>query len=139
MASRAVLDAFWAWVDETSAKLTTNKKLTRALGYALNHKNELETLLEDGRLEISNNLCESYIRPFAIARRACLFADTPKRAQTNAVLYTLVDTARANGFNVYEYLRYLLESIPNLNFYNHPDLIDAYLPWPQELPEANHP
>ena len=57
--------------------------------------------MEDGRVPISNNLCEANIKPFATARRAWLFADTPKGAAANAVLYTLVESARANGLDVY--------------------------------------
>lgn len=135
-ASRELLDAFWSWVENTITIPTTNEKLTKALNYSLNHKNELEMFLEDGRLEISNNLCESHIRPFATARRAWLFADTPNGARANAVLYTLVETARANDLNVYAYLDYLLAEMPNADFCNHPEIIDAMLPWSDKLPES---
>ena len=135
-ASRALLDAFWSWVENTITIPTTNEKLTKALNYSLNHKNELEMFLEDGRLEISNNLCESHIRPFATARRAWLFADTPNGARANAVLYTLVETARANDLNVYAYLDYLLAEMPNADFCNHPEIIDDMLPWSDKLPES---
>lgn len=135
-ASRALLDAFWSWVENTISIPTTNEKLTKALNYSLNHKKELEMFLEDGRLEISNNLCESHIRPFATARRAWLFADTPNGARANAVLYTLVETARANELNVYAYLDYLLAEMPNADFYNHPEIIDDMLPWSDKLPES---
>ena len=84
-ASRPILDAFWAWVEETSALATTNEKLTQALGYSKNQKKYLETFLEDGRLPISNNLCEANIKPFATARRAWLFADTPKGGKCNPI------------------------------------------------------
>ena len=127
-ASRALLDAFWSWVENTISIPTTNKKLTKALNYSLNNKKELEMFLEDGRLEISNNLCESHIRPFATARRAWLFADTPNGARANAVLYTLVETAKENDLNVYAYLDYLLAEMPNAAFYNHPEIIDDMLP-----------
>ena len=135
-ASRALLDAFWSWVENTISIPTTNEKLTKALNYSLNHKKELEMFLEDGRLEISNNLCESHIRPFATARRAWLFADTPNGARANAVLYTLVETARANDLNVYAYLDYLLAEMPNADFCNHPEIIDDMLPWSDKLPES---
>jgi len=114
---------------------TTNEKLTKALGYARNQRKYLETFLVDGRLAISNNLCESHIRPFATARKAWLFADTPKGATANAVLYTLVETARANDLNIYEYLNYVLKVMPDTDFYNQPELVDKYLPWSKELPE----
>lgn len=115
--SRPILDAFWAWVEETSALATTNEKLTQALGYSKNQKKYLETFLEDGRLPISNNLCEANIKPFATARRVWLFADTPKGA--NAILYTLVESARANKLDVYEYLKYLLAEIPGSQYLEH--------------------
>ncbi len=134
-ASRAILDAFWSWVEETSAISTTNENLTKALNYAKNQKKYLETFLEDGRLPISNNLCEANIKPYAVARRAWLFADTPRGATANAILYTLVESAKANILDVYEYLKYILEAMPNTDFKNHPELLDKYLPWSKDLPE----
>lgn len=135
VASRAILDAFWSWIEKTSALSTTNEKLTKALAYATNHKDYLETFLEDGRLPISNNLCEANIKPYAMARRAWLFADTPKGATANAVLYTIVESAKANALDVYEYIRFLLNTMPDTDFHNHPKQIDAYLPWSKDLPQ----
>lgn len=135
-ASRPILDAFWSWVDKTSALSTTNELLTQALNYAANQREYLETFMEDGRLPLTNNLCESHIRPFATARRAWLFADTPKGAKASAVLYTLVESAKANNLDVYEYLKYLLAEMPNNRHLEHPEVIDRYLPWSAELPEG---
>ena len=114
---------------------TTNEKLTQALGYAQNQRGYLETFLEDGRIPLSNNLCEANIKPFATARRAWLFADTPRGAFANGVLYTLVESARANGLDVYEYLKYLLTEMPNNHHLENPSVIDQYLPWSEELSE----
>jgi transposase len=134
-ASRAILDAFWTWVEETSAMNTTNEKLRQALTYVTNQRKYLETFLKNGKLPISNNYCEAGLRPFATARRAWLFADTPKGATANAVLYTLVETAKANELNIYNYLKFLLEKMPNTDFHNHPELIERYMPWSEELPD----
>ena len=71
--------------------LTTNEKLTQALGYTRNQRKYLETFPEDGRIPISNNLCEANIKPFATARRAlvCL-SDTPERhLRTGSYIYWL--------------------------------------------------
>lgn len=133
--SRPILDAFWSWVDETAAIPTTNEKLTAALNYSKNQKKHLETFLEDGRLPISNNLCEASIRPFATGRRAWLFADSQKGATANAVLYTLVESARANELDVYEYLNYLLTEIPNSDYLQQPEVLEKYLPWSFDLPD----
>ena len=134
-ASRAALDAFWSWCDKTDNIPTTNEKLTKALNYANGHRAQLETFLEDGRLEISNNLCESHIRPFATGRRSWLFADTPKGATASAVAYTLAESAKSNGLNVYEYFRHILMQMPNNDFQNHPEEIERLLPWSDELPK----
>lgn len=134
-ASKPILDVFWSWVNETSGMHTENKKLTEALTYCKNQRKNLETFLEDGRIPISNNLCESTIRPFATARRAWLFADTPDGAFANGVLYTLVESAKANDLDAYEYLKYLLEEMPNNHYLEQPEILERYLPWSEELPE----
>ena len=133
----ALLDAFWSWVEKTRELPTTNEKLTKALNYAKNHKEGFQTFLEDGRLVISNNLIESHIRPFAVGRKAWLFADTPKGAKANAVLYTIVESARANDLDVYEYLNYLLTELPEIGYAHEkaPEILDKYLPWSDQLPE----
>ena len=66
---------------------------------------------------------ESAIRPFATARRAWLFADTPKGAKASAVLYTLAESARANDLDIFEYLKYLLMEMPNNRHLEHPEVI----------------
>jgi len=134
-ASQPILDAFWSWVENTSKMHTTNEKLTGALTYSVNQKKHLETFMKDGRIPISNNLCEANIKPFATARRAWLFADTPKGARANAILYTIVETAKANKLDVYEYLKYLLEEMPNNNYLQHSEILENYLPWSSELPD----
>ena len=103
-----------------------------------NQRKYLETYLEDGRLPVSNNYCKANIKPFATARRAWLFADTPKGAFANGVLYTLVESARANELDVYEYLKYLLTEMPNNHHLEDPSVIDSLLPWSKELPEQCH-
>lgn len=86
-------------------------------------------------IPLSNNYCEANIKPFATARRAWLFADTPRGAFANGVLYTLVESARANKLDVYEYLKYLLSEMPNNHHQEDPTVIDRLLPWSEELPE----
>lgn len=131
----ATLEAFWLWVEKTDQIPTSNENLTQGLGYVQNQRKYLETFLEDRRIEISNNLCESHIRLFATSRPALLFADTPKGATANAVLYTVVETAKANNLNVYEHLKYLLSEMPNIDFHNKPGLLESYLPWSDKLPK----
>lgn len=134
-ASRPILEAFWSWVEATSNLYTTNEKLTTALTYTKNQRRYLETFLEDGRIPLSNNRVESHIKPFCNARKSWLFADSPKGAVASAIVYSIVETAKANDLNTYEYLKYLLTNIPNLDIHNHPERLEHYLPWSKQLPQ----
>ena len=70
------------------------------------------TYLEDGRCSFSNNLSENAIRPFTLGRKNWLFSDTSKGAEASAIVYTMVEMAKAHNLNVYKYLNYLLEWLP---------------------------
>ena len=87
--------------------------LGQAIGYALNQWPTLITFLDDGHLEIDNNRAENAIRPFVIGRKNWLFAGSPKGAETSALLYSLIETAKANRLEPWAYLNHLLERLPH--------------------------
>lgn len=134
--SREVLDEFWCWVEKTSEKMTTNIKLQEALNYSKNQRVYLENFLLDGRISISNNHAENAIRPFAAHRRSWLFADTPRGAEASAIAYSIVETAKANDLNVFEYLVHIFKNLPNIDFCRNPELLKDYLPWSEKLPDC---
>ena len=70
------------------------------------------TYLEDGRCSFSNNLSENSIRPFTLGRKNWLFSDTPKGAEASAIVYTMVEMAKAHNLNIYKYLDHLLQNLP---------------------------
>jgi len=80
-------------------------------------------------------LAEQSIRPFTIGRKNSLFSDTPKGAFASAVIYSLVESAKANGLKPYVYFQYLLSRMPDMDFKNDPEKLEALLPWSAELPE----
>lgn len=61
-----VLDAFWSWAENSMKKVLPKSKTGKALQYALNHKEKLQTYLEDGNCLISNNIAENSIKPFTV-------------------------------------------------------------------------
>ena len=83
-------------------------------------------MLEDGRLEVDNNLCENAIRPFALGRKNWMFSDTPAGAEASARLYSLVETAKANGLEPYAYLRRVFIDLTQATTLED---IEALLPW----------
>jgi len=87
------------------------------------------TFLDDGDCDISNNLAENSIRPFTVGRKNWLFAGSPTGASASAAVYTIVETAKANGLNPYKYLEYLLKLIPSIPSEQRKDLLDKLLPW----------
>ena len=107
---KPTLDAFWKWISQQSPKKGT--RFEKAVNYAQNHKDEFMTYLEDGRCSFSNNLSENAIRPFTVGRRNWLFSDAPKGADASAMVYTMVEMAKAHNLNIYKYLNYLLEQLP---------------------------
>ena len=99
---KPILDAFWNWLEQQHPNKGT--RLAKAVNYAQNRKDTLMTYLEDGHCSLSNNLSENAIRPFTIGRKNWLFSASPKGATASAIVYTMVEMAKANGLNTYKYL-----------------------------------
>lgn len=124
-----VLEAFWSWVEETAPKALPNSKLGKAFTYAKNQKLGLMNYLLDGNCSISNNLAENSIRPFTIGRKNWLFSGSPKGAEASAGIYTLIETAKANGLNPMKYIQFILSDIPGTAFLEFPEYLEEYMPW----------
>lgn len=128
---KPILEAFWSWLEKLSP--LRGSRLGKAVNYALNQRPYLENYLLDGRCSISNNIAENSIRPFVLGRKNWLFSDTPKGADASAMVYSIVETAKANNLNVYAYLNYLLLYMPGLNYQSDPELMDDLMPWSERV------
>lgn len=131
-----VLNAFWAWTDSTAGEALPKSKLRQALNYALSHKQDLMNYLEDGNCSISNNLAENCIRPFTIGRKNWLFSGSPKGAEASAAVYSIVESAKANGLTPYKYLYYIFNRLPGEPFGQYPEILEDYLPWSPQVQAA---
>ena len=87
------------------------KWLLKSKSYAQNQKAHLCAFLEHGEIEISNNQVENVIRPFVVGRKGWLFADTPQGAEASAIIYSLMETAKANSLRLDDYLLHLLSAV----------------------------
>ena len=130
---KPILEAFWCWLE--SLNVLKGSALGKAVTYAMNQRPFMENYLLDGRCAISNNAAENAIRPFTVGRKNWLFADTPKGASASAAVYSLIETAKANGLNVFAYLQHLLLYMPDTDWQNHPEELDDLLPWSPEVQE----
>lgn len=122
-----LLEAYWLWIKTLDP--VPGSKLAEAVTYAQNQKPYLSAFLEHGEVELSNNFAENAIRPFVVGRKNWLFSDTPKGADSSAIVYTIVETAKANGLDPYTYLRYLLLELPFLGRDPSQNDLEGFLPW----------
>ena len=124
--SRAVIDELRRWLDQMLSTVPPTSVLGGALGYLHRQWPRLIPYLARGDLPIDNNPAENAIRPFVVGRKAWLFSDTQAGARASALIYSLVETAKANGMEPYLWLRNALRALPTATTVEH---FEALLPW----------
>ena len=126
---KPIVEGFLSWLDKQNP--VRGSRMDKAVTYIQNRRDYLMTYLEDGRCSFSNNLSENAIRPFTVGRKNWLFCDTPHGAQASAIVYTMVEMAKANGVNVYHYITYLLEKLPDDSMSDNE--LDQLAPWNEKV------
>ncbi len=131
-----LVEAYFAWVKAQNPVTILSEKTRDGLSYSINHERQLKTFLENGMVPIDNSATERAIRPFTIGRANWHIIDTVHGAEASAMIYSLVETAKANNLKIYEYLKYLLEKIPEHMEDTNLDFTDDLLPWSESLPDC---
>jgi transposase len=124
------LEVFKSWLDANVGRVMKGGLTRKAMDYTLNQWPTLTGYCERGDLHISNVLAENAIRPFAVGRKAWLFADTPQGAHASATCYSLIETAKANDLEPSAYIRHVLERIADADTL---EKLERLLPWNVEL------
>lgn len=114
------------WLECHGPKLVKGGLTRNAIDYTLNQWPKLTRYCDDGHLRLSNILAENAIRPVALGRKAWLFSDTPAGARASATFFSLVETAKANGLEPFEYLHKVLQQLP---YAETVEDMEALLPW----------
>ncbi len=112
-----------------------SERMNKAIQYALNQEEKLREFLNDGNIPLDNGKSERLIRAYSIGRANWLFADTLTGANVNAIMYSIVETTRANSADVRIYLQYLLEKIPaamDKGTADSKEFLDGMMPWSSE-------
>lgn len=107
-----LLEEFRHWLDARVGSTPPQGLLGKAMNYMLKQWPRLILYVQDPHVGLDNNAAENAIRPFAVGRKNWLFAGSPAGAQSSATLYSVVETAKANGLEPYRYLRFLFERLP---------------------------
>ncbi len=127
-----LLKDFFDFCEEYQGKGLPKNLTGIAVNHALNQKDTFMTFLEDPKLELSNNAAERAVKPFVIGRKNFLFCNTPNGANSSAVIFSIIETAKENGLKPFEYLEFLFENIRLGN-----DVAEL-VPWSEKIPEKIH-
>jgi hypothetical protein len=127
--SKPVAEAFFEWLDGLGA--LPKSALGEANTYALNQRGWLMNAYLDGGTELSNNRTERAIRPLVQGRKIWLFSTSVDGAAATSVMYSLIETAKANGLHPQRYLEHLLTVLPNAKTSD----LESLLPWSGTLPK----
>lgn len=101
------------YVDQLAAQFVSQGLMNTAIHYALNNWHKFTAFIDHAALPLDNNPIERQIRPFTLGRRNWLFSGSPRGADASAFLYSLIETAKANGWEPKAYLQILFEQYPH--------------------------
>ena len=131
------VDAFFAWVKQHQNDPLPKSKTGEGFTYCLNNEKYLRMFLDNGLIPIDNSASERAIRPFTIGRKNWQLIDTVNGAKASAIIYSIVETAKANNLKPYEYLKHLLTEIPQrLDQKASECSLDDLLPWADTIPDC---
>ncbi len=128
-----VLEKFRAWIGTLKPLGGGGSKLEKAVNYAINHRETLQSYMVDGRCELSNNAAERRAKSYAIGRKNSLFHASAAGAEAAALVYSMAETAKANKLNVFQYLYVLLLYMPDHK--DDPAAVEMLLPWSDFIKE----
>lgn len=128
-----VIEALKSWLEKNRTKVSPKSKLGEAIKYCLNNWELLIYFLNDGRVEATNNKAERGMKEFVIGRKNYLFSAVEKGAHTSGILLSIVETAKANSLNPFEYIKYALEELSQNKQTD--EKIQEILPWSDKLPD----
>lgn len=110
---------------KSSGRYLPQSPIGSAIDYALGQWASLQVYLDDGRVEIDNNLVENAIRPTAIGKKNWLFFGEADAGERSAILYTIIESCRRRGIDPYAYLREVLTRLPRMTNWQIPEVIPA--------------
>lgn len=124
------VDAFFEYVHSLEESgVVFSDRMNKAITYAINQEQCLRRFLDDGCLPLDNGKSERVIRSYSVGRSNWLFADTIAGAKVNALVYSIVETAKANQVNTYCYLNYLFEKVPAATDPKDKEFLASMMPW----------
>lgn len=136
---KPLVEEYFAWIKDVFRQglVLPKSETAKGLAYSINQEEYLKVFLTDGEVPIDDSASERALRNFTIGRKNWMTINTVRGAQASAVIYSITETARANGLNVYYYIKYLLEQLAELiddqgNIEQ--SELEPLMPWSKTLP-----
>ncbi|MGY6697662.1 MAG: IS66 family transposase, partial [Roseinatronobacter sp.] len=123
--AKPVFDDLEAWLSLQLPKISGKSNLAAAIRYALGRMPKARAYLENGKLELDNNICERSIRPVTLGRKNYPFMGSKGGGNAAAIAYTLIETCRMNGVDPEAWLRWVLARVADHKM----PQINALMPW----------
>jgi hypothetical protein len=120
-----------------SKRFLPQDAISRAMAYAMAQMPGLKVYLEDGRIEIDNNLVENAIRPTALGKKNWLFIGEAQAGDRSAIIYTVIESCRRRRIDPYAYLKDVLTRLPRMTMHQVPEILPAVWGKPQPLQKAS--
>lgn len=127
-------EEFLVWLKSIKGEVVMKPKFTKSINYLLNDEEGFKAFMKDPRIPLGNNSTEAGFKPFILSRNRCKFYVSTRGADAAAKIYSLMITAKENGYNVYAYFEYLFDKIRYEDL-NDKDALRKYLPYTKELPD----
>lgn len=124
--AKPIVEELRAWLDASIAQVPPTSLTGKALHYLHGQWPKLVRYLDDGHIPMDNNLAENAIRPFVLGRKNWLFANSQAGARSSAAIYSIIQTAKANGLEPFGYLKHVLTQLPKADSLED---IEALLPF----------
>lgn len=132
---KPLVEAYFAWVKENQSKVLKGTKTEKGVQYSINQEKYLKTFLDYPDVPMDNNAAEQSIKNFCVGKKNWLFCDTLSGAKSSAIIYSIVETAKANNLKVYEYMNHILSVLPEHMEDTDYSFINDLLPWSEKIPE----
>lgn len=132
---KPLVEAYFTWARENILKVPQKSKTFEGFQYSLNQEKYLKVFLDDGDVPMDNNAAEQSIRGFCIGKKNWVMIDTIAGAKSSAIVYSIAETAKANGLKPYDYFEHLLTEIPKHLDDADRSFCEDLLPWSPKLPQ----
>lgn len=127
---KPIVDDIFDFIRKRIELVDEKSETGKGFQYALNQEKYLRVFLEDPEVPLDNNAAEIAIRPFTVGRKNWVLIDTKQGAKASAIIYSIVETAKANNLRIYQYFTYLLTEL-----IKDKTNVDDLLPWSNKLPK----